>query len=223
MGKKYMTYKILPFSAEPKFPIKLESLRNKANLLKVEKIASIVLDHPKFIEWSGCSHHSAHHYGTAGLQYHTWEVAALCELNTAYFINQGKNIDNKILFLSALFHDFGKIWDYDRETNFQSKYIDFVHTAGGLDPADQWQGTSHKRNLHHISRSGIEWSKAVDKTDSCKDIEDEVLHCILSHHGQRAWGSPVAPKSIEAWILHLCDGLSARADDYKTLDLISVK
>ena len=61
------------------------------------------------------------------------------------------------------------------------------------------------------------------KAKKAVHIEDEVLHCILSHHGQRAWGSPVAPKSIEAWILHLCDGLSARADDYKTLDLFSVK
>jgi len=36
-----------------------------------------------------------------------------------------------------------------------------------------WFGTDHKRNVHHISRSAIEWSKAVEKTNTCRDIEDE--------------------------------------------------
>jgi len=43
---------------------------------------------------------------------------------------------------------------------------------------------------------------------------DAVLHCILSHHGRREWGSAVAPSSREAWLVHLADMKSARMDSY---------
>jgi 23S rRNA maturation-related 3'-5' exoribonuclease YhaM len=42
---------------------------------------------------------------------------------------------------------------------------------------------------------------------------DEVTHAILSHHGQREWGSPVRPATKLAWILHTCDMMSARVND----------
>jgi 3'-5' exoribonuclease len=54
------------------------------------------------------------------------------------------------------------------------------------------------------------------------EIAERVTHNILSHHGQREWGSAVAPYSREAWILHLCDGLSARIDDCDRLDMTTV-
>ena len=51
-------------------------------------------------------------------------------------------------------------------------------------------------------------------------IQEDVLHVILSHHGNRLAGSPVAPKTREAWIIHLCDGISARLYDADTWDVV---
>jgi 23S rRNA maturation-related 3'-5' exoribonuclease YhaM len=50
--------------------------------------------------------------------------------------------------------------------------------------------------------------------------QDNITHNILSHHGQRAYGSPVFPATREAWVLHLADNLSARLDDCDKHDRI---
>jgi 3'-5' exoribonuclease len=84
-----------------------------------------------------------------------------------------------------------------------------------------WSGTEHKRTIHHISRSALVWNSAV-ATHSLKygKYTDSVTHNILSHHGQREWGSPVMPKTKAAWLLHLCDGISARMNDADKWDFV---
>jgi 23S rRNA maturation-related 3'-5' exoribonuclease YhaM len=62
-----------------------------------------------------------------------------------------------------------------------------------------------------------------DRFDFTKYINidpSNITHNILSHHGMREWGSPVAPATKEAWILHLCDNMSARLDDCNKHDKI---
>ena len=36
------------------------------------------------------------------------------------------------------------------------------------------------------------------------------MHLILSHHGQKEWGSPVIPYTLEAQILHYADLIDSR-------------
>lgn len=192
---------------------RLESLKRNATKLGVSNIANIVLNNPLFHICSGSAHENCHHYGDGGLVQHTsevWDIAYNISKLYASGVRAGvtppKVIvpDDTQLFLACLFHDVGKMWDYEK--------------IGG-----EWVGTTHKRHIHHISRSAIEWSRAVEKTGVCRDIEDEVLHAILAHHGQRQFGSPVAPKSRLAWLLHFSDGISARMNDADTLDIIGVR
>lgn len=166
-----------------------------AKELGVLPLANFVLEHPRFPIWSACSRPDKHHYGKGGLAEHTLEVVELCLQNNRYFKAKGKAVDDGKLFLAALFHDFGKIFDYQPNEDFS-----------------EWRKTLHKENVHHISKSGIMWSKACVACDYV-DEDDEVLHAILSHHGLREWGSPVAPNTRMAWILHLSDSISARVDD----------
>ena len=163
----------------------------------------ILTDLPQFEYWSGSGKPVHHHYGDGGLAKHTNEVIHLMA-SSATVLNLP--IDPDILFLAGLFHDIGKLWDYGIcGKDFRGDNV--------------WIKTKHARNIHHISRSALVWSKAVDNTQLYKEEHDEILHAILSHHGQREWGSPVAPNTKLAWLLHLCDGISARMNDCEKLDL----
>ena len=88
----------------------------------------------------------------------------------------------------------------------------------------KWKETKHKRLIHHISRSAIEWSNSFDvewEWEYKEKYHDEVLHAILAHHGCREWGSPVAPYSKVAWLLHLSDSMSARMNDCDKFDILN--
>lgn len=182
-------------------PVILQTLREMANRHGVSDIAKVVLDDSRFRIWAGSSVPGAHHHYDGGLAEHTLDVAMLCEQN-ARMLHCEKDLELDEMFLAALFHDTGKMWDYEK--------ID-----------GKWVGTEHKRLIHHISRSGIVWVEACSLYRGVYGImKDRVLHAILAHHGKREWGSPVAPKTKMAWLLHLCDQLSARMNDCDTNDLI---
>jgi 3'-5' exoribonuclease len=186
----------------------LAYIEKTANDLGVGHIADEVIGDGRFYLWSGSSRREQHHYGKHGLVRHTAEVIMLCLANDAIL---GCGMSTKELFLAALFHDCGKMWDYEPDGSYEV-----------------WGSAPHKRSIHHISRSAIQWNLAAEKwnlakpatiDDFVKSIDvDEITHAILAHHGQRAWGSPVAPKSGLAWMLHLCDGISARMNDCDSWD-----
>ena len=125
-----------------------------------------------------------HHAYEGGLAAHTLEVTNYA----AGIANVVANVDMDVLMTAALWHDFHKI----------SEYSDDSADAG------------YRDTIGHICGSAIEfrhWSHAhgVDRVTFRK-----VAHCILAHHGPvREWGSPVAPQTIEAMILHQADMLSA--------------
>lgn len=183
----------------------VQSLRATANSLGLGYAAEYVIDRHGFDVWSGSSKPHLHHYGKGGLAKHTREVVDLCLLNRRHIAPE---VNEKELFLAALFHDVGKLWDY-----------------GPLnEEMTEWGSVSHKRFIHHISRSALIWQEAVttirfdnsltfDQINDIDLMQDSVTHCILSHHGQREWGSPVSPGTRAAWILHLCDAMSARMND----------
>lgn len=182
------------------------NLTIRAKVLNVSEIAAVVLEDQRFLDCTGSSKVGSHHYGLGRLAEHTLEVVSACFKNAVMFNVIGE-IDPCVLFLGALFHDYGKVWDYE--------YVPEQGTETVPIP-EHWVKTEHCRRIHHVSRSAVEWSKAVEMFPKFKDLEEPVLHMILSHHGLKEWGSPVGPKSKEAWLLHLCDSLSARMDDCLT-------
>jgi 3'-5' exoribonuclease len=175
-------------------------LRELAKHYGVHDIAKYVLDLPQFPIWTASASKGTHHYGQGGLAFHTLEVVQLCARNNQYFSTVRQDVDEVLLFLSALFHDVGKIWDY---IPLDHAYL-------------EWQNAPHKYHIHHITKSGLIWMNAVKETGHFHPSSEDVLHAILAHHGFKEWGSPVTPQTRMAWILHLSDALSARVTDCYT-------
>lgn len=171
-----------------------------------------VLEDPRFSTWSGAGSDIHHHYGNGGLLLHTYEVYRYAELIACEHNSTCRYLDSRInpqeLFISVIWHDYGKIWDYQKIDGVWGKH------------------DNHARKIHHISRSAIEWEKYYPEVvtagtiTSCPINGNKVTHNILAHHGRREWGSPVAPESREAWVLHLADNLSARLNDCDKHDIL---
>lgn len=184
----------------------VERLESLAYDFGVRDLCSIVLKDYRFSVWSGSSKPLQHHYGKGGLAKHTLEVAELCLLNNKY-LPTNEQVNPCQLFIAAVFHDAGKMWDY-QQPNAECQ---------------DWTSTAHKRHIHHISRSALVWYESCILNSHLKLSEEyinDILHAILAHHGRREFGSPVAPNTRLAWMLHLCDGISARMNDAEKWDRI---
>jgi 3'-5' exoribonuclease len=181
----------------------IQSLNSMAKELGVEKLADYVLADLRFTTGSGSSKRGKHHYGDYGLLVHTYEVVDAC-MTLAEDVFYQYDIDKQVLFLSALYHDYGKAKGYSK-----GKY-------------GEWDYNDVNIKLHHIPNSFLHWNESLTKYQEARkesdwedfeSIRDSVSHAILAHHGRKEWSSPVTPKTREAWLLHLADGMSARLND----------
>lgn len=173
----------------------IQNLKDKAVIHgdEVQVLSSHVLSNPKFATWIGGM---KHHNGHGGLAKHTYEVVELCGLTSSNYHHL--DINPSTLFLAALFHDVGKIWDYEEIWDMKGK---------------RWVYTKHQKQVHHIMRSAVEWTKACKEHNSEK-YEEEVLHAILAHHGSKQYGSMVEPQTPLAFVLYVSDMTSAMMDQF---------
>ncbi len=134
-----------------------------------------------------------HHNCVGGLLEHTLEVIAICR-NLAILYPGRINLE--LLLTGAILHDIGKIEEYRQDS------ISFDFTDRG-------------KLIGHIS---IGKEMLSNKLAKLKDFPEplmlELEHMMLSHHGQREWGSPEVPKTIHAFALFHADLVSARMNQF---------
>ncbi|MFH0917235.1 MAG: HD domain-containing protein [bacterium] len=132
-----------------------------------------------------------HHAYLGGLAEHTVAVAEMCD----FVSQQYSRVDRDLLLTAALLHDVGKT----RELSFETA-IDF--TDGG-------------RFLGHVIQGVMLVSEKAKGLPSFPESKlQQLLHCVVSHHGELEWGSPKRPKTIEALILHHVDNLDAKVKGF---------
>lgn len=137
-----------------------------------------------------------HHNWAGGLIQHTMEVMRFGVSMARQAKELGADIDTRIVIWATLFHDLGKMDDYER----------FWESGGSY-----WQKSPHYDMIHHVAKSYQYWTSpdklalglVVTSIDQRK--HEQVSHCILAHHGRKEYGSPVTPAIKEAWIVHLAD------------------
>ena len=60
--------------------------------------------------------------------------------------------------------------------------------------------------------SGVKIEFWKDLTPESDLVRVHLLHLVIAHHGELEFGSPVEPKTPEAWALHMIDNLDAKLE-----------
>ena len=128
-----------------------------------------------------------HHGFVGGLMEHTLSVTRLCK----YYTKAYPTINHDLLITSALLHDIGKT----------EELSPFPH-EGQL--------------VGHIVIGAMMIREKAKEIDGFPDkLLTELVHCILSHHGEYEFGSPKKPALIEAMALNLADNTDAKMEAMK--------
>lgn len=173
---------------QKQFLLLVDSVKNE--YLK-KLLESFFLDQEFF---KAFSEHSAaktiHHSFVGGLLQHTLSVSALCDKISKHY---GSYINRDLLVSGALLHDIGKIKEIsDFPTN---EYTDEGQLIGHIVIGAQMV-TSSARNIEGFPET----------------LLAELVHLILSHHGELEFGSPKKPALIEAVILSTTDNMDAKVE-----------
>ncbi len=126
-----------------------------------------------------------HHAYVGGLLEHTWEMLMMANaLKTHY-----PKINMDIVKAGIILHDIGKIEEFE------------VGTTISL--------TDRGKLLGHIYL-GAELIQKSTPEKMPKDLEEEIIHTVLSHHGEKEFGSPTPPMTTEAFAVHALDMASSK-------------
>lgn len=174
-------------------PVKQEELVKKLNgyisSLKNEdckKIVNHIINkyYSKFITYPAATKN--HHEFASGLLYHTLSMADISMLIASYY----DNIDTDILLSGCLLHDVGKV----------------IELSGPIATKYTLEG----KLLGHISIMVSEIRKICEELNITSEVGLLLEHMVLSHHGEKEFGSPVPPLTKEAVILHFVDDLDSK-------------
>lgn len=137
---------------------------------------------------------TVHHGFVGGLLEHTLSVTKLCD----YYCGQYPALKRDLLISAAIFHDIGKT----RELSLfpENDYTDDGQFLGHIVIGTEMVGEKIR---------GIKGFPAV--------LENELKHCIISHHGEYEFGSPKKPAIMEAVALCFADNTDAKMQTFTEL------
>jgi 3'-5' exoribonuclease len=144
-----------------------------------------------------------HHARRGGLLDHTAQMLKVAKVLAPLY----PEVDGDLLAAGVIFHDLGKLWENDTgEKGFgsvASRRGELIgHISLGIEVANSlWREGE--------AVEGKSWSEMKPASD---ELRDHLLHLIASHHGTKEFGSPVAPKTPEAFLLHHIDNMDARIE-----------
>lgn len=127
-----------------------------------------------------------HHAYVGGLLHHSVCVADIA----CAMAEKIGGMDKDLVLAGALLHDVGKLQEISPDMGFPY--------------------TNEGRLLGHIALSAIMVQAAASKLGEIdSDKLQQLLHIILSHHGEHEKGSPIACATKEGFIVHYADEIDA--------------
>ncbi|MBR3807048.1 MAG: HD domain-containing protein [Lachnospiraceae bacterium] len=137
---------------------------------------------------------AVHHGFVGGLLEHTLSVTKMCDYYTSVY----PILNRDLLLAAAIRHDIGK-------TKELSSFPENDYTDEG-------------QFLGHIVMGTEMVGEKIRKIDGFpKVLENELKHCIISHHGEFEFGSPKKPAIVEAIALNFADNTDAKIQSFTEL------
>lgn len=132
-----------------------------------------------------------HHVFVGGLLEHTVKVTKLVRFAAEELYSQEVDLD--LCLAGAILHDVGKV----RELNSEAE---ISYTAPGYLIG------------HVVMGSMMVREKIAARSDFPELLLLKLDHILLSHHGEKEYGSPVLPATPEAMLVHMADDLDAKVN-----------
>jgi len=142
----------------------------------------------EFRDWPAAVNH--HHAYANGLLEHTLSVTDCAKSMAESLKRSGYDIDVDLVVTGALLHDLGKIDSYKINS------IPEMTLEGAV--------------LDHVALGYSRFMELAEQYELAPELKLQLAHIILSHHGQREYGSPVIPATPEAMIVSSADELDFR-------------
>ena len=145
-----------------------------------------------------------HHARRGGLVEHVAQMIrsaqALAEIYPA--------LNRDLLVAGAFFHDVGKLWENCPEPRgFGMPYDERGELIGHIALGIEMLNALWRKLL--ASEAAAAWTAL---TPANEEVRNHLIHLIASHHGEMEFGSPVFPKTPEAYVLHYLDNLDAKLE-----------
>jgi 3'-5' exoribonuclease len=99
-------------------------------------------------------------------------------------------LDRDLVVSGAILHDIGKVQELASGTRLE--YTDKGKLIGHITLGDR-----------------IVADIIATIPDFPEKLENKLRHMIVSHHGERQYGSPVVPMTREAYVLHFVDKIDS--------------
>lgn len=131
-----------------------------------------------------------HHAYAHGLLEHTLTVAESAKAMASIYLDIYPTLDIDIVVAGALLHDLGKIDTYTMSP------VPEVTLVGAV--------------IDHIAIGYAAFSKLAEEAKLPQSLNLQIGHIMLSHHGQKEFGSPILPATLEALIVSAADELDFR-------------
>lgn len=143
-----------------------------------------------------------HHARRGGLVEHVAQMMrSAVQVCVAY-----PTLNRDLLVAGVLFHDVGKLWENAYAAKgFTMPYTEaselISHIPVGMEVVNKlWRDLAD-------SKAADGWQQLDPSSDR---VRLHLLHLVASHHGELQFGSPVVPKTPEAYALHYIDNLDAK-------------
>ncbi|MEW6489758.1 MAG: HD domain-containing protein [Thermodesulfobacteriota bacterium] len=168
----------------------LSALAAQVTHPELRRLLGSFLDDPKFraVFQDAPAAKGFHHAYLGGLLEHTVGVLRLARALGALYRDR-LNLD--LLLTGAFFHDIGKVRELSRRPGF-----DYTEEGALLG--------------HIVAGTHMVRDAAARLPGFPPALLLQLEHLILSHHGEKEWGAPVQPQTLEALALHYLDNLDAK-------------
>ena len=151
---------------------------------------------------------SVHHAYEGGLVTHTYEMLHLFE-GLYPCLPYPASVKPEYCIIALLMHDYGKTMEYRIKDDGSIDNTEHMYLMGHIFISTQVLNDRLNSLIEELTKDLSEEEKKKQRAILSKEKE-LLLRCVLAHHGQLDYGSPVMPATQEAIIVNIVDNLSAK-------------